>query len=113
MIHVRAVSPPEVTSTLVETLVANPGVSSIVVLEHAARGPDGDAVQFDVITVEANREGRHAVQVFQLLLNIVLLIVVGVIVMRFQRRGVARSPSGPQRGDLVSVFGDQYRRRQL
>lgn len=55
MIHVRAVSPSETTPRLVQVLRANPGVLSLVVLERAASNPDGDAVQFDVITAEANR----------------------------------------------------------
>jgi len=59
MIHIRAVSPPDVTPRLVETLLANPGVLDVVVLENAARGPDGDAVQFDVIFAEANQVLRE------------------------------------------------------
>ena len=55
MLHVRAVSPSDVTPRLVEVLVANPGVFSLVVLENAAHRPEGDAVQFDVITAEANQ----------------------------------------------------------
>jgi uncharacterized hydrophobic protein (TIGR00271 family) len=54
MIHVRAVSPSDVTPSLVQTLLANPGVLDVVVVEGAARDPDGDAVQFDVIAAEAN-----------------------------------------------------------
>jgi uncharacterized hydrophobic protein (TIGR00271 family) len=55
VIHVRAVSPQDVTKRLTESLVSNPGVLNLIVLEGAARSPDGDAVQFDVITAEANR----------------------------------------------------------
>jgi uncharacterized hydrophobic protein (TIGR00271 family) len=55
MLHIRVISPSDVTPSLVETLRANPGVFSLVVLENAARSPDGDSVQFDVITAEANR----------------------------------------------------------
>jgi uncharacterized hydrophobic protein (TIGR00271 family) len=40
---------------LVEALRQNPGVMNLVVLPDAARDPDGDAVQFDVITAESNR----------------------------------------------------------
>ncbi len=54
MIHIRAVSPADVTPRLVESLDSNPGVLNLVVLEGAARSPDGDAVQFDIITAEAN-----------------------------------------------------------
>ncbi|HEX6476399.1 MAG TPA: DUF389 domain-containing protein [Acidimicrobiales bacterium] len=59
MIHVRAVSPSDVTPRLVQTLLANPGVLDVVVVEGAARGPDGDAVQFDVIAAEANHVLAH------------------------------------------------------
>ncbi|HWC38658.1 MAG TPA: DUF389 domain-containing protein [Acidimicrobiales bacterium] len=55
MLHLKVVSPSDVTPRLVETLRANPGVFSLVVLENAARSPEGDAVLFDVITAEANR----------------------------------------------------------
>ncbi len=54
MIHIRAVSPPEVTPRLVESLNTNDGVLNLVVLEGVARSPDGDSLQFDVITAEAN-----------------------------------------------------------
>lgn len=55
MIHIRAVSPTDVTPGLVESLAANGGVVNLMVLEGVARNPDGDALQFDVITAEANR----------------------------------------------------------
>jgi uncharacterized hydrophobic protein (TIGR00271 family) len=54
VIHIRAVSPPEVTPRLVESLNTNDGVLNLVVLEGVARSPDGDSLQFDVITAEAN-----------------------------------------------------------
>ena len=54
MIHVRAVSPPEITPALVTSLSSRPGVLNMIVLDGVARNPDGDAVQFDVITAEAN-----------------------------------------------------------
>jgi uncharacterized hydrophobic protein (TIGR00271 family) len=55
LIHIRAVSPTAVTSRVVEVLDANDGVVNLVVLEGVARNPEGDALQFDVITAEANR----------------------------------------------------------
>jgi uncharacterized hydrophobic protein (TIGR00271 family) len=55
VIHIRAVSPPDVTPRLVESLEGNAGVLNLIVLKGVARGPDGDSVQFDVITAEANR----------------------------------------------------------
>jgi uncharacterized hydrophobic protein (TIGR00271 family) len=55
LIHIRAVSPTDVTARLVESLGANRGVVNLVVLSGVARNPDGDALDFDVITAEANR----------------------------------------------------------
>jgi uncharacterized hydrophobic protein (TIGR00271 family) len=55
VIHIRAVSPADVTPRLVESLGANGGVVNLVVLAGVARNPDGDSLQFDVITAEANR----------------------------------------------------------
>ena len=54
MIHVRAVSPSELTSGLVVLLSSKPNVLNVIVLEGVARNPDGDAVEFDVINAEAN-----------------------------------------------------------
>jgi uncharacterized hydrophobic protein (TIGR00271 family) len=53
MLHVRVVSPPHLTDPLVEGLAADPGVMNLVVLRAAAR-PEGDAVQFDVLSSLAN-----------------------------------------------------------
>jgi uncharacterized hydrophobic protein (TIGR00271 family) len=53
MLHVRVVSPAEVTERLVGVLSAEPGVSGLVILRAAAR-PAGDAVQFDVARGAAN-----------------------------------------------------------
>jgi uncharacterized hydrophobic protein (TIGR00271 family) len=55
LIHIRAVSPTDVTPHLLESLGVNGGVVNLVVLEGVAHNPDGDSVQFDVITAEANR----------------------------------------------------------
>ncbi|MGH3293348.1 MAG: DUF389 domain-containing protein [Trebonia sp.] len=65
MLHVRVVSPPGSTDDLVERLSADPGVRNLVVIRGAARHPDGDAVQFDLLTQFANpvlRELRARVQ---------------------------------------------------
>ena len=52
--HMRVVSPPDLTDPLVDVLVAHSGVANVVVLRGSARRPDGDAVQFDVLTSSAN-----------------------------------------------------------
>jgi uncharacterized hydrophobic protein (TIGR00271 family) len=65
MLHVRVVSPPRSTDHLVERLSADPGVRNLVVMPGAGRRPDGDAVQFDLLTRFANpvlRELRARVQ---------------------------------------------------
>ena len=65
MLHVRVVSPPGSTDHLVERLSADPGVRNLVVIRGAARRPDGDAVQFDLLTRFANpvlRELRAQIQ---------------------------------------------------
>jgi uncharacterized hydrophobic protein (TIGR00271 family) len=54
VLHVRVVSPPGRTASLVAALAADPGVQNLVVLKGAARRPDGDAVQFDVLNRSAN-----------------------------------------------------------
>lgn len=54
MLHVRVVSPADVTAALIDSLTADSGVSGLVVLRAAATRPDGDAVQFDLATASAN-----------------------------------------------------------
>jgi uncharacterized hydrophobic protein (TIGR00271 family) len=54
MLHVRVVSPASLTSRLVHSLAADKGVTNLVVLPAAATRPDGDAVQFDLLTASAN-----------------------------------------------------------
>jgi uncharacterized hydrophobic protein (TIGR00271 family) len=54
MLRVRVVSPPGSTDHLVERLSADPGVRNLLVMRGAARRPDGDAVQFDLLTAFAN-----------------------------------------------------------
>jgi uncharacterized hydrophobic protein (TIGR00271 family) len=54
VLHVRVVSPPGATGDLVDRLAADPGVRSLVVLPGAARHPDGDAIQFDLLDQFAN-----------------------------------------------------------
>jgi uncharacterized hydrophobic protein (TIGR00271 family) len=55
MLHVRVVSPPGATEELIEKLAADPGIRNLIVLPGAARHPDGDAVQFDLLEQVANR----------------------------------------------------------
>jgi len=54
VIHIRSVSPPDLTPGLVESLSSRAGVLNMIVLEGVARNPDGDSLQFDVIAAEAN-----------------------------------------------------------
>jgi len=54
MLHIRVVSPPELTGRLASELGGTAGVVNLVVLPSAAARPDGDAVQFDVMTGYSN-----------------------------------------------------------
>ena len=54
MLHVRVVSPAELTTRLLAELVSHPGVRNLVVLPGAAQHPGGDAVQFDLQNASAN-----------------------------------------------------------
>ena len=54
MLHVRVVSPQDLTPRLVAALAAEPGVHNLVVLPGMAHRPDGDAVQFDLLNESAN-----------------------------------------------------------
>ena len=55
MLHVRVVSPPSVTDALLARLAVVPGVQNLIVLDGAARRPDGDAVLFELQESAANR----------------------------------------------------------
>jgi uncharacterized hydrophobic protein (TIGR00271 family) len=54
MIHVRVVSPPDVTPQLQALLVSDTGVMNLAVVEGTMHNPDGDAIQFDVLRGRAN-----------------------------------------------------------
>jgi len=55
VIHIRVVSPADVTDTLVPVLRAEPAVMNLTVLGGAVRNPDGDALHFDVPQGAANQ----------------------------------------------------------
>lgn len=54
MIHLRVVSPPDVTDTLMPALRTEPAVLNLTMLPKAVSNPDGDAVHFDVLHGAAN-----------------------------------------------------------
>ncbi len=54
MIHVRVVSPPDLTARVMPLLVADAGVLNLNVAEASVHHPDGDAIQFDVLHGRAN-----------------------------------------------------------
>jgi uncharacterized hydrophobic protein (TIGR00271 family) len=54
VIHLRVVSPPDVTAAVVRALGTEPAVMNLTVLPGTVRNPDGDAVQFDVLQGAAN-----------------------------------------------------------
>ena len=55
MIHIRVVSPSDVTSGLLDKLESHAGVVGLIVLKGVAHSPDGDSVEFDVINADGNR----------------------------------------------------------
>jgi len=54
MIHVRAVSPPDLTERAVEVLSGDPCVLNLVVQPGVVRNPEGDSIACDVLTGAAN-----------------------------------------------------------
>lgn len=54
MLHVRVVSPAELTGRLLDRLAAHSGVRNLVLLRGTAQLPDGDAIQFDLLNASAN-----------------------------------------------------------
>jgi uncharacterized hydrophobic protein (TIGR00271 family) len=55
MIHLRVVSPPDVTGNLMPVLTTEPAVMNLTVLPGAVSNPAGDAVHFDVLHAAANQ----------------------------------------------------------
>lgn len=55
MLHVRVVSPVGLTGRLTHELAGDVGVVNLVVHPSAASCPDGDALEFDLISGSANR----------------------------------------------------------
>ncbi|WP_436761198.1 DUF389 domain-containing protein [Streptosporangium sp. V21-05] len=54
MLHLRVISPPELSDKVLEILDGCVGVVNIVVFPGAARSPAGDLVQFDIAREAAN-----------------------------------------------------------
>src|SRR5215475_8450802 len=54
VIHLRVVSPPDVTAALMPVLRTEPAVLNLTLLPAAVSNPDGDAVHFDVLHGAAN-----------------------------------------------------------
>jgi len=54
MIHLRVISPSDLTEKVVGLLAGDPGVLNLVVLPGRARNPDGDAIECDVLGGTAN-----------------------------------------------------------
>jgi uncharacterized hydrophobic protein (TIGR00271 family) len=56
MLHVRVIAPEDVTARAVDAVAGDEGVIHLVVLPGAARSPQGDVIEFDVV-----REGASPV----------------------------------------------------
>ncbi|AWS40604.1 DUF389 domain-containing protein [Streptosporangium sp. 'caverna'] len=54
MLHLRVISPPELSTRILEILDEAVGVTNLVVLPGVARSPRGDLIQFDVAREAAN-----------------------------------------------------------
>jgi uncharacterized hydrophobic protein (TIGR00271 family) len=54
MIHLRVVSPPDITARVAPLLIADPGVLNLSVIEASVQHPEGDAIQCDVLRGRAN-----------------------------------------------------------
>ena len=54
MLHLRVISPSDLTDKVVALLAGDPGVLNLVVLPGRARNPDGDAIECDVLSGTAN-----------------------------------------------------------
>ena len=54
MVHLRIVSPPDRTEQVLEVLECTPAVINVIVLEGAARTPDGDVILCDVAREDAS-----------------------------------------------------------
>ncbi|MBF9069115.1 DUF389 domain-containing protein [Streptacidiphilus fuscans] len=59
MIHLRLVSPAELTERALARLGSDPSVLNLVTQRDAARNPDGDVIVCDVLTGGANDVLRH------------------------------------------------------
>jgi hypothetical protein len=54
MIHLRVISPSDLTEKVVGLLAGDQGVLNLVMLPGRARSPDGDAIECDVLGGTAN-----------------------------------------------------------
>jgi hypothetical protein len=54
MIHLRVVSPSDLTEKTIALLAGDPGVLNLVVLPGRVRNPDGDAIECDMLNGTAN-----------------------------------------------------------
>jgi uncharacterized hydrophobic protein (TIGR00271 family) len=54
VLHLRVISPPELSTRILEVLDEAVGVINLVVLPGAARSPRGDLIQFDIAREAAN-----------------------------------------------------------
>ena len=99
MIHLRVVSPSDLTEKTIALLAGNPGVLNLVVRPGRARNPDGDAIECDVLGGTANIVLpilRHHLQVGQrgsIVIEPVELVISGVADVEAQRLGgLANAP---------------------
>jgi hypothetical protein len=111
VIHLRVVSPPDVTGTLMPMFRSEPAVLNLTVLPGAVSHPDGDAVHFDVLHGAAEVESRIALEGtfppswFTLLIIAGLIGTVGILT-NSQILIVGAMVVGPEYGAILSLaFG--------
>jgi uncharacterized hydrophobic protein (TIGR00271 family) len=100
MLHVRMVSPPGATEELIEKLAADPGIRNLILLPGAARRPEGDAVQFDLLDQAANR----VLQGLRAELGNVGSIAVEYVDVSITATPIAGTPAGRHFADVPPVW---------
>lgn len=101
MLHIRVVSPASGTEPLLDKLNGLPGIQNLMVLDGAARQPDGDAVLFDVHDNAANL-------VFRALRDLGLdrdnAIIVEQVDASLTRATLRRGGDGPLAREIAPVW---------
>ena len=107
MIHVRAVSPPDLTERVEELLGSDPYVLNLIVQRGAARNPDGDSVACDVLAGAANEVLRG---LRDLRVDLRGSVVVEPVDMAFPGTGPGRRGAAARGRSPACRSGSRWRR---